>query len=69
MGSIANRLGRLEGANPCPECGGPLAVEYEVVGVDGPLERFAPELCPGCGQSTEIVVMWNDPEPDPERQA
>lgn len=66
MGSIANRLVRLEGATPCPECGGALAVEYEVVWEDGPDGGSVPELCPGCGQPLEIVVTWN--EPDPERQ-
>lgn len=66
MGGIASRLGRLEGESPCPECGGALAVEYEVVGEGGPDEGGVPEPCPGCGQPLEIVVTWNDPEPGPE---
>lgn len=61
--SMGRRLARLEGATPCPECGGPQAVEYEVVWAP------APELCPGCGEPLEIVVGWGDPEPGPERQA
>lgn len=68
MGGIANRLGRLEGATPCPECDGPQAVEYEVVWQGGPDERLAPELCPRCGEPLEIVVTWNDP-PASERLA
>ncbi len=66
---MGRRLARLEGATPCPECGVPQAVEYEVVGADGPDEGSVPELCPRCGQPLEIVVTWNDPEPGPERQA
>jgi hypothetical protein len=68
MGSIGNRLGRLEGVSPCPECGGALASEYEVTWQDGPDEKLVPELCPRCGEPLEIVVTWNDP-PVPEHQA
>lgn len=69
MGGIGSRLGRLEGASPCPECGGALAVEYEVVWEDGPDERFAPERCKGCGEPLEIVVTWGDLEPPQESRA
>ncbi len=67
MGSIGNRLGRLEGVSPCPECGGAQAVEYEVVGTNVPNERPVPELCKVCDEPLEIVVTWGDL--DQEHQA
>ncbi|MDP9485587.1 MAG: hypothetical protein M3Q49_07325 [Actinomycetota bacterium] len=68
MGSIENRLRRLEGdyATPCPGCGydGDLSnVEYEVVWDDlnvDPDDLESPEACPECGRQLEIIVTWGD---------
>ncbi len=65
MGSIANRIGRLESGHvpPCDGCGDDgddSNVAYEVTWGDDPGDTDEPEYCEECGRQLGIVVTWGD---------